>query len=391
LGALFLVPAKSLCSQAGQDGGELLPSDPLEGRQVFLKKGCDGCHAIWGEGETLGPDLGTRGVWHSVMQLAGALWNHSPQMIEKMRERHISRPTISPDEMGSLAAFLYFLNFFDPPGDAAKGEKLFSENGCGSCHTVGRNGGGVGPTLDGYKRFASPLFLAQAMWSHGPAMAQRMQEMNIPRPAFVGGDLGDIFAYIQKASAEKSAPKVYMVPGSPARGRQVFADKGCVRCHAVRGAGGQIGPDLGRTALHRSVTEVAGRMWNHQPVMWAKIQALGLQLPQFSDQEISDLISYLFFLQYFDPPGDAVKGQAVYIDKGCVLCHYAPRGADKPLAPDLSRSPAIASPLNLAAAMWNHAQAMEAQIRERGLPWPQFQGNEVRDLIAYLRAKASEQ
>jgi cytochrome c2 len=325
------------------------------------------------------------------MQLAGALWNHSPQMIEKMRERHIARPAISPDEMGSLAAFLYFLNYFDPPGDAARGEKLFSKNGCGSCHTVGRNGEGVGPALDRYKRFASPLFLARAMWSHGPAMAKKMQEMNIPRPAFAGGDLADIFAYIQTASAEKSTPKVYMVPGSPARGQQVFADKGCVRCHAIRGAGGLTGPDLGRADLHRRVTEIAGRMWNHQPVMGTELQALGLQLPQFSDQEISDLISYLFFLQYFDPPGDADKGQTIYVDKGCVLCHYAPRGADKPLAPDLSRSPAITSPLNLAAAMWNHAPTMEAQIRERGLPWPQFQGDEVRDLIAYLRARAPGQ
>ncbi len=27
-----------------------------------------------------------------------------------------------------------------------------------------------------------------------------------------------------------------------------------------------------------------------------------------------------------------------------------------------------------------------AQIRERGLPWPRFQGDEVRDLVEYSRA-----
>ncbi len=53
---------------------------------------------------------------------------------------------------------------------------------------------------------------------------------------------------------------------------------------------------------------------------------LGVALPRFSDDEISDLIAYLFFLQYFDPPGDVEAGKTVYIEKGCVLCHYAPPG-----------------------------------------------------------------
>lgn len=388
LSALFLWPAKTLYAQEGTDA---LPGDPLAGRQVFLYKGCEKCHTIWGEGGTLGPDLGKVGMWYSVMQLAGALWNHSPEMIEKMRERHIPRPTISTAEMADLTAFLYFLNYFDPPGEPAKGEILFSQKGCGQCHVVGGNGGGIGPTLDRYKRFASPLFLARAMWSHGPAMAGKMQEMNVPRPRFAERDLAHIFAYIQRVSAEKSTEKVYMVPGSPARGKKVFTDKGCVQCHAIRGAGGRIGPDLGREELNKSVTEIAGLMWNHGPKMWAKMQALKIPLPQFSDQEVSDLVAYLFFLQYFDPPGNVVKGQGLYMEKGCVLCHYAPRGAERPLAPDLSRSPAISSPLELCSALWNHAPVMEAQIRERGLLWPRFRGDEVRDLVEYLRSlKASQ-
>lgn len=134
LGAPFLWPAKTLCAQEGTNA---LPADPLAGRQVFLEKGCSKCHAIWSEGGTLGPDLGKAGVWHSVMQLAGVLWNHSPEMIEKMRERHIPRPTISTTEMADLAAFLYFLNYFDPPGEFAKGEILFSQKGYSKCHSVG--------------------------------------------------------------------------------------------------------------------------------------------------------------------------------------------------------------------------------------------------------------
>jgi hypothetical protein len=41
--------------------------------------------------------------------------------------------------------------------------------------------------------------------------------------------------------------------------------------------------------------------------------------------------------------------------------------------------------------MWNHAPAMEAQIRERGLPWPRFRDGDVRDLVEYLRSLRSTQ
>jgi mono/diheme cytochrome c family protein len=366
--------------------GKALPADPLAGRQVFLQKGCQTCHAVWGEGGSLGPDLGKGGVWHSVMQLAGVLWNHSPEMIEKMRERRMSRPVISSKEMADLAAFLYFLNYFDAPGDSVRGKLLFADKGCSKCHAVGGGGASVGPALDKYKQLASPLFLARAMWSRGPAMAKKMAELRVARPELRGADLADILAYIQSASTDGSTEKVYMVPGSPARGETVFAEKGCVKCHAVRGVGGHVGPDLGTSGLHKSVTEIAGLMWDHEPAMWARMQESGIALPAFSDQEISDVIAYLFFLQYFDPKGEVSKGREVYIEKGCVLCHYTPRGADKRLAPDLSASAALGSPIELSSAMWNHAPAMEAQIRERGLPWPRFQDDDVRDLVEYLRS-----
>jgi mono/diheme cytochrome c family protein len=388
LAAAFLLAAPALCAEVERT---VLPADPLAGRQVFLAKGCQTCHAVWGEGGSLGPDLGKEGVWHSVMQLAGVLWNHSPEMIEKMRERRISRPTISSAEMADLAAFLYFLNYFDAPGDPVRGKLLFSQKGCATCHAVGRSEPRIGPALDKYKHLASPLFLARAMWSSGPPMARKMAELRVPRPELRGADLADILSYIQTASSEGSIDRTYMVPGSPARGQHVFAEKGCTKCHAIRGAGGHVGPDLGTKGLHKSVTEIAGVMWNHEPAMWARMQESAIVLPAFSDQEISDVIAYLFFLQYFDPPGDVGRGRELYIDKGCVLCHYAPRGAEKRFAPDLSTSPALASPLDLSSAMWNHAPVMEEQIRERGLPWPRFQDDDVRDLVEYLRSLGAPQ
>src|SRR3990172_11545092 len=105
------------------------PENPLEGALVFDQKGCGKCHAIWGSGGTLGPDLATVDQGWSVVEFAGVLWNHSPKMMEAMEEMKISRPKLTPEEMTALTAYLFYLNFFDKPGDAARGGGLISNKG----------------------------------------------------------------------------------------------------------------------------------------------------------------------------------------------------------------------------------------------------------------------
>jgi mono/diheme cytochrome c family protein len=43
------------------------------------------------------------------------------------------------------------------------------------------------------------------------------------------------------------------------------------------------------------------------------------------------------------------------------------------------------SPLNWTQALWNHASAMESNMRRLGVSWPRFQANELRDMFAYVR------
>ena len=78
--------------------------------------------------------------------------------------------------MASLLAFLYYLGSLDRPGDPAIGARLFSEKRCQQCHSIGGKGGAVGPPLDGFSRYTSPLFLTAALWNRGQAMAVKMQE-----------------------------------------------------------------------------------------------------------------------------------------------------------------------------------------------------------------------
>ena len=171
----------------------------------------------------------------------------------------------------------------------------------------------------------------------------------------------------------------------------MFEAKGCVRCHAVRGVGGKDGPDLGRQAgsLLQSLSHVAGMMWNHEPDMLRKMQAKGIGFLKFSGGEMADLIAYLYFLNYLDSAGDPLAGERLFRDKGCVGCH-ALRGVGGKVGPDLGQVAELSSPIEVIAALWNHATSMETAMRERGVPWPRFRRGEMADILEYLRkAKAS--
>ncbi len=48
-------------------------------------------------------------------------------------------------------------------------------------------GGTVGPSVDAFKRFSSPLYVAAAMWNHGPQMAEAMKAQGIERPRLSAG------------------------------------------------------------------------------------------------------------------------------------------------------------------------------------------------------------
>jgi cytochrome c2 len=221
----------------------LLPGSPQEGSRLFVTKGCVRCHAVLGDGGTAGPDLGRLALKRPLLELAGVMWNHSPKMDAIFLERGLRRPALEPEQMASLLAFLYSLTHLDKPGDAVAGARLFAAKGCRTCHALGGSGGDVGPKLDKYSRYTSPLFLATALWKHGPAMAKAMREHKVPRPSFKDDDIPDLMAFIHASGP--GVERVYARPGNPARGEELFAEKRCVECHALRGQGGKVGPDLG--------------------------------------------------------------------------------------------------------------------------------------------------
>jgi mono/diheme cytochrome c family protein len=356
--------------------------DPLGGSRVFGNKGCATCHAVNGVGGKVGPDLGRIPRPRSFYDLATAMWNHLPRMVERMQQRGIPRPHLDTRETGDLIAFLYTLNYFDAPGNSEAGRRYFSEKRCVVCHQVGDTGGVVGPNLDFLKQFGTPIFVAAAVWNHGPQMTEAMRARGIERPAFIGPELQDLIAYLAPATVGREGP-VYVLPGRADTGRKLFADKRCVSCHSLGGEGAGVGPDLVGRGVRRSLVEFAAAMWNKAPAMVAAMKAQGISLPQLRPEEMADLVAYLYSVRYFADPGNARNGLAVATEKGCLRCHSV-SGERAKVA--LGGAKGLESPAAVIAALWNHPVVKPVGTAGAKAAWPEFRPEEMADVVALLQS-----
>jgi len=355
---------------AEKKGEYLLPGDIKEGWKVFNEKKCVQCHSIWGEGGKGGPDLGTLPESYvSPSKLAALMWNHGPEMWGRMAERKIPLQKIEKKEMSDLFAFLYFLRYMDEPGDLKKGKALV-DSACGKCHTKKE---GTKSDLGHWGMYANPILWAQMMWNHSPQMREEMRKKGLPVVKFTGNEMVDLMAYIRSLST--SFEKIYLSPGEPQSGEKWFTQKGCIQCHAP---GGQY--DLSKKKeFPRTLSQLAGMMWNHSEEMGKEMEQKGITFPHLSPQEMADLVAYLFSTRYFDEPGNAERGKAVFVKKQCSLCHK--KGTKEG---DLSRLKGQISPIFMAQVMWNHGPKMSEKMRKARVPWQKIDGKEMVDLMEYL-------
>jgi len=381
--ALFLLlsVARLAAQGLGGTGYFVIPGDAKAGMKTFFDKGCVRCHAVLGEGGKSAPDLGRAPAGHlSAAELVAAMWNHAPQMWTRMEQEKVTPPGFTESEMANLFAFLYSVRSMDEPGDADRGQRLFSEKHCVECHKTAGPGGTRAPDLRQWGAYRNPVSWIQAMWNHAPAMQAQMEARGYSWPEFQGNDVADLIAYV-RTQATNQRQHFYLQPASPEAGRALFREKGCSNCHSLRATGRAAAPDLGTRALPRTLGQFAALMWNHSPVMWASMKTLHIPRPQFSNKEMADLVAYLFAERYFEPSGNTGRGGRVFGVKGCASCH-APGG--KGSAPDLARWRGQVSPVGLATAMWNHGPVMLGHMREQRMPWPVFRPGEVVDLMEYL-------
>ncbi len=355
--------------------------DVRRGAGVFIAKACARCHAIWGHGGEVGPDLGrTRAGGLTDSELAAAMWNHVPRMWGKMQEEGIPHVAITEREMADLFVYLSFVRALDEPGNPDVGRQLLQDKQCGRCHAVGDPTGRTAPDLRRWARYRNPAVWAKLMYDHAPRMMQEMRRRGIQPPSLEPRELVQIVSYIRSLSASEEAE--LLDPGDPAEGERIFRQRRCLECHSVRGRGGTVGPDLGRRGWITSFTGVAIAQWRHAEGMRAAMASRGIQTPTLTSQEMAHVIVYLFSAAYADDPGSPRRGAEIFKEKGCALCHQTGAG------PSLERYRGRATPSTLAQALWMHGPAMLERMRDLGVRWPSLSGAEMRDLLAALNAPA---
>jgi cytochrome c2 len=269
-------------------------------------------------------------------------------------------------------------------GNPVNGAALFyGDKQCGICHAVNGSGGRVAPELTG-KRPSTPAmgWLATVLWNHGPGMWRQIRQKNKPYPELNSQEMADILAFLYQASSIDR-------PGDASAGQKVFNEKGCSRCHSVGGTGGKTAPDLSAVAAGRDSNAWACAMLNHAESMVAPITSTLGQWPQFSGNEMNDLIAYVSPSvsrtadNQRETPGNAERGWSVFQSR-CMFCHSV-RGQGGALGPELGPDKDLPlTTAQFASVLWNHAPAMLRQGRESGIPPATLQGTEMADLLAFL-------
>ncbi|HUL37544.1 MAG TPA: c-type cytochrome, partial [Thermodesulfobacteriota bacterium] len=295
-------------------------------------------------------------------------------------------PNLTGNEFTEISAYLYFLKFFDEPGDANRGRSIFNEKGCGACHPLSGKGKEGEPGLDQFPQNISPVFLTQSIWNHGPVMIAHMVKLGMKWPLFEGTEMMDLMEYI-KMNARGAKETAFITPGSPREGKQVFAAKGCINCHAVRGEGGKQAEDLGKRAktFYKSLTQIASIMWNKGPSVLGKMSQTQTGIPKFTPKEMADLIAYLYFLHFIDEPGTSANGKKIFSEFGCSKCHGLDGKAGEWMTIDLSKYQKAVNPMEIVAGIWNHSTEIEKAMREKGISWPRFKKGELADLLEFIR------
>ena len=191
-----------------------------------------------------GPNLDFLEQFGSPFLIAAELWNHGPAMAEAMRDNGIARPTFNDAELRDLISHLNATSqtrseepFYVLPGRADEGRRLFRDKGCILCHSVGGEGGRVGPDLAQRELHRSLTQFATAMWNKAPAMMKEMKARSIEVPRLQASEMADLVAYLY-------AVRYLAELGDRTKGRELAMTKGCLGCHSLDTRAGKVGPDL---------------------------------------------------------------------------------------------------------------------------------------------------
>jgi mono/diheme cytochrome c family protein len=169
-------------------------SPPPAGMAMFSAKACGTCHSFDRKSSDKGSLSGSRNGFNTITGFSAAMWNHAPMSHTRGSDPGRQDESFSAGEMGDLISHVYFSGGFEEDGNPAKGRKLYVRKGCQSCH--GDTGEGHGPVGNGGRFSAASM--VSAVWSHGPAMLDEMQNSGREWPTLSGRDVADLIAFLNE-------------------------------------------------------------------------------------------------------------------------------------------------------------------------------------------------
>ena len=171
---------------------------PEKGRVVF-ERSCETCHSF-GNDHDKKIDLLARRAPATVVGYVAAMWNHAPTMHAKGG----SVARLQPGEMSDLIAFLFSQSYFFERGDVQRGRKVFEAKNCIDCHENRRKEMGAPDLTQSFEEY-SPITMTAAVFRHGPAMLQAMQQNGQTWPRFDGSEMTDLITYLNSRVIKRVA------------------------------------------------------------------------------------------------------------------------------------------------------------------------------------------
>ena len=110
---------------------------------------------------------------------------------------------------------------------------------------------------------------------------------------------------------------------------------------------------------------------------------MGLERPTFQENEMADLIAFLYFLRFLEKEPNVERGEMLFGQKGCRSCHHF-GDADVEGSFSLSTLKTAQPKVDVAASMWNHANEMSQKMTRKKMEWPRLLPGEMNDLIEYI-------
>ncbi len=347
-----------------------------KGKELIEKYNCAGCHEIKGVEKEFTPRLD--GVGSKVSRDWLVRWLENPRGVSattRMPNFHLSNR-----DAGLLADFLLSFTEFPtrekleplpgvlqdeiPDSLYERGETLFRQARCISCHLVQGKGGSVAPEI------GTVASKASRQWIYNFLQEPRSLQPGIPmsRYAFSSGELQAVTAYIATEFIDWDAPEeADTVAHSPdpnfyEKGLKLFQEYNCGGCHALAGVttGEELGPslvNLRKKPMYQLEFGLKDIPHTRERYVIEKIKdprgfLSNALMPsyQFSDQQRLAIATALLSFQQQPTPAPYRVEQAntpkpvlagefgQLVEKyQCLTCHQI-NGRGGEIAPDLSRS-----------------------------------------------------